>query len=340
MNEFNPLYPPTSNSLNRLKLEAALLPDAIRGKTGYELISTDALNTLINPYTSDIATFYEQVTLETEWAVDIVHTLGRHLGYLLLTLVGNDKHTHLANPDKSSDFWSYWSTVKTVYLGGGFISGLAGQILSSEAQNTLETYLKNGDYRVIQADYPQYLPLLGAARTVPDGNRALVLDFGGTFVKRAIAYYGADGLEKLQTIHTLRSGFPDNPDDPQDVFYRMVDMIVQSYGEVDAKIIPISIAAYVDEYGQPLPTQGGVYKHLAQLAGNLPLALSEAVSVRLQKPVQIKIFHDGTAAALRYTPSDHAAVIMIGTALGSGYPVERPTLRLRPIKPILTVTTS
>jgi len=39
------------------------------------------------------------------------------------------------------------------------------------------------------------------------------------------------------------------------------------------------------------------------------------------------LLHDGSTAASFYSPQTHAAVIMIGTALGSGYAVERPGLR-------------
>ena len=69
MIDFDPRCPPTTNSLNRLRLAAATLPDQVRGKSGYELVSTRAVNTLIQPYTTEIAQFYEQVAVEAKMQV-------------------------------------------------------------------------------------------------------------------------------------------------------------------------------------------------------------------------------------------------------------------------------
>jgi hypothetical protein len=60
------------------------------------------------------------------------------------------------------------------------------------------------------------------------------------------------------------------------------------------------------------------------------------VSKRIKQPVQIKLLHDGSAAASYYAPEENAAVIMIGTAIGSGYCVARPELRL--LSPHLSIT--
>jgi hypothetical protein len=78
--------------------------------------------------------------------------------------------------------------------------------------------------------------------------------------------------------------------------------------------------------------------HLARLTPDVPAALSQAVSERLGKTVEIRLLHDGTAASLYYAPQEYAAVIMIGTALGSGYPVVRPNLALYPISPEFAIS--
>ena len=86
------------------------------------------------------------------------------------------------------------------------------------------------DYQVIRTDYPQYLPLLGAARTVTTGEPALVMDFGGSFVKRARAHYDATGLTNVQILDSLPSDFAANTD-TQHVMQRVVDIIVQACQE-------------------------------------------------------------------------------------------------------------
>ena len=334
---FDPRFPPTSNSLNRLRLEAAALPDAVRGKTGYELLSTTALEALIQSYTSETAVFYEQVARKANWAIEIARTLGDRLGWLLFVLIHNDRYTWQANPEKPPAYWTYWSGVRSVYLGGGLVRGQAGEIIAAQAQATLHRFANDPDSRVTQAAYPQYLPLLGAARIVQAGQRASVLDFGGSSVKRAIAHYTNHAFSRLQIREALPSDFPTRADDARLIFERMVDILVQAYAEADSPMIPVSIAAYVNERGQPALAQGGIYMQLAQLTTDVPTAFSQAVSERLGTPVEVKLVHDGTAAALYYAPIDHAAVIMMGTALGSGYPVGRTALSLCPVSPTLIV---
>lgn len=309
----------------------------MRGMVGYDLLSTQALNALIQPYTREVAVFYEQAALEVDWAVAIAHTLGERLGCMLLVLTRNDAQTQQTNPDKPAAYWTHWSAIHQIYLGGGFVRGKAGEIIATQAQATVQSLANEPGYQVIRAEHPQYLPLLGAARTVQAGNRASILDFGGSYVKRAIAHYTKDHLSRLQIRESLPNDCSTHADDARFIFERMVDIIVQSYTEVDAPVVPISIASYVSERGQPLLTQAGTYMQLAQLTPDVPAALSQATSDRLGTTVEVKLLHDGTAAALYYAPLEHAAVIMIGTALGSGYSVSRPGLALCPVSPMLVV---
>lgn len=336
---FDPRYPPTSSSLNRLRLEAESLPlpANVQGKAAYELLSSLALDALIQPYTSEVATFYEQVALGAEWAVEIAQILGAHLGTLLAILARNDTRTQQANPDKPAAYWAHWSRIRKVYIGGGMARGRVGAIITSQAQATVRSLAHAPSYQVVQAEYPQYLPLLGAARIVQTGSRASILDFGGSYVKRAIAHYADAGLSRLELRASLPTDLPADDGDARLIFERMVDIIVQSYTEVDSPTMPISVAAYVDEHGQPRLSQSGIYMPLARLTPDVPAAFSQAVSERLHTPVEVRLLHDGTAAALAYAPLEQAAVIMLGTALGSGYPVARPELTLHPVSPTVTV---
>lgn len=334
---FDPRYPPTSNSLNRLRLEAAGLPDDVRGADGYGLVSAHALTGLIAPHTSDLAAFYERAALGTPWAAEIAQALGLRLGCLLYTLTHNDAETRRANPDKPDGYWTYWSGVRRVYLGGGMVRGAAGEIITARARTTLQDLANSSAYTVVRGDYPQYLPVLGAARVVQAGSRACVLDFGGSMVKRAVAHYTAGAMSRLDIREPLPSDFPSGGDSPALVFERMADIIAQAYGGADAPTIPVSIAAYTDERGQPQTAQGGVYAQLAQLTPDVPAAFSQAVGERLGRQVEVRLLHDGTAAALFYAPMDGAAVVMLGTALGSGYPVARPALPLCPVSAALQV---
>ena len=355
---FDPRYPPITNSLNRFRLEVGsrtLLPDDIRGQTGYKLVSTMALQTLIEKHLrADAVTapqqpddrmtwFYERLDHDADLSGIIAETLGNRLGYLLLTLLQNDDQTRRANPEKDAAYWDYWSKVRAVFLGGGLLSGGFGQRVAEKTHALLHRRGNRADCSVVLADHPQHLPVLGAARIVPAGRRAVVLDFGGTYVKRALANYSDSRLESIQLLDSVPGEFShraiQTPKDIRSIFERMVDIITESYrqGSANADTIPVCIAAYVNEKGQPLLSQSGIYMNLANFTGDVPGAFSQAVSDRLGKPVVVRLLHDGTAAALAYSPQPQAAVLTIGTALGSGYPVPRPNLPLRHVRSPLVV---
>ena len=269
MNDFDIRFPPTSNSLNRLRLEAAILPDDARGKGGYGLLSSHALQALLQPHTHDVKTLYEQAEQNANWALEIARTLGTRLGWLLATLVGNDAQTQQANPDKPAAYWTHWSGIRKIYLGGGLVSSKVGDMMATEAQATLQQLTNAAHYEVIRVAHPEYLPLMGAARIVEAGSRASILDFGGSYVKRAIAHYDANGsFNRLQIRDSMPNDFEETGNNAQHVFERMADIIVQSYTGLDSPTVPVSIAAYVDAQGQPRLVQGGTYAQLAQrLAG-------------------------------------------------------------------------
>ncbi len=62
---------------------------------------------------------------------------------------------------------------------------------------------------------------------------------------------------------------------------------------------------------------------------DLPLDrwLAARLSERMEQPVESTLLHDGTAAARAYGEAAHTAVIMLGTALGIGFPTGAAALR-------------
>jgi hypothetical protein len=87
--------------------------------------------------------------------------------------------------------------------------------------------------------------------------------------------------------------------------------------------------------GQPAAYDRGIYAQLRAISDNLGRWLSQNVSQRVGIRVEINLLHDGTAAARTYAGMAHAAVIMLGTALGVGFPPR--TDELRPISPAFQV---
>jgi hypothetical protein len=346
---FEPRYPDTSNSLNRVviaDLPGMNLTDEVKGKTGYDLVSTAALDKLIEVHIQDLGLisytspaadneiFFVMFGLDDPTAIHIVETMGRNLGYLLLTLIRGDEINRKARTEWDESHWSLWGNIQTVHLGGGLVTDKMGELILKQVQEVIAT--SNSNLTVDIAPYPHILPLMGAARYIPTGHCGCVLDFGGIYIKRGVAYFDVLGLAKIQLLPMMQVKM--RADMSAKVIRRkMIDVIVDTLKrqDFDADVIPVSIAAYVDANGQPLIAQGGIYMQLAQLSDDIPAMLSEEVSNRIGKQVQIKLLHDGSAAASYYAPQENAAVIMLGTAIGSGYCVARPELRA--ISPHLSI---
>lgn len=337
---FDPAYPPTTNSLNRFKIwELTGFPEEKTGTGGYRLISSAALSDAIHAHLPELGLepkqsdkdlqkqYFELLEADNSIAIQIAVQMGQYLGCMLLTLHYGSPTNREGNAEKDDVYWDYWAKVRTIYLAGGLASGRIGGIIAREAQAIVAKEIAN--YRIALAQYPRHLGILGAARYVSSGEQAIIFDFGGTFVKRARAFYSENGLQRVQFLDSVPSGFGTQGDETmaQTIFDRFIEVIVDAYQDEDTPFIPLSIAAYVSPDGQPYLSQGGVYMLMSHL-GNV---LSEAVSKQVGKPITVQLIHDGTAAASFYSPLDNAAVITLGTAIGSGYPVAR--LHLRDVAP-------
>ena len=57
--------------------------------------------------------------------------------------------------------------------------------------------------------------------------------------------------------------------------------------------------------------------------GNLREWLAEEVSRRAGRNCLLSLFHDTTAAGRGLSPASQAAIVMLGTALGVGFPGDR-----------------
>ena len=79
----------------------------------------------------------------------------------------------------------------------------------------------------------------------------------------------------------------------------------------------ISVAAYVQK-GRLLGN--GIYAQMHAVAEDVRPFLEEQVQVRLGVRINPRFIHDGTAAAALYAGERNSAVMMVGTALGIGFP--------------------
>lgn len=339
-----PLTPDAS--INRVVLHdipGVTIDDGIRGKTAYQLVGTPAVFEMIR---ENAAALRIQPALLAEQSVEafirldncfdsgdekvrraareIARRFGRNLGYVLLAL----RHPDAVRENRPSwDEWmrEYWWKLPRLWLGGGLIRGHLGKWAIPYIRGVFtEAGITPPD--LMRDVYGASLPLIGAACCVPKtAASAAVLDFGRTGVKRGAASYAngsLHGLHLLTTVPTRWDSDSDDASDP-DALRRfmnefLIATIVETFTQVrpECRTIPISIAAYIDSTGEPFPRVDNPYAGLGGFTGNLQRTLSDAVSQQVGREVQVRLIHDGTAAATAH-PGD--AVMALGTAIGIGY---------------------
>lgn len=315
-------------------LPGLALPDGVQGKSGFELLSAAALTARIRARAAELGLppdapdllrrfddcFSSQArSIGEEIAVDY----GRSLGYLLLTLKRGDPANRAARPEWDERHWAFWAGINTVWVGGGLVAGHLGPIAVREAGRVLHQ-AGFPDFAVRLSPYGADLPLVGLSRLAPAGAGAgamLQLDFGGTAVKRAIAEYKDSQLVQLHRLPALPmpcESVHQASVELADVTAfagRVLSIISQTWQEVERPLSPtiaVSLACYLRD-GQPPPTEMGCYGHLQLLSDNLQTYLASQISQQLGQPIQLHLYHDGTAAALAYGGSG-------GTAVGIGFP--------------------
>lgn len=322
-------------SVNRVKImDLPGLPDELKGRLSYELVSTRMLTNLIREQSEALHISLETSDYDARMAFDaalcsddalirtaaesIAQIFGRNMGYVLLTLKRGDTLNREAREEWDFDDWARWERINRVILGGGIVSGNLGQRMIVSIREVMRDY---PDYVVEISPHGADLPLVGAAQTIPpEITNSVVLDFGGTMIKRAQVNQGR--MVHLPSIPVDWSWVQDKNTPTLAEANRLIDEIAAIIAETwqpGADFIPVSIAAYVED-GQPMLAQRGIYMHMAYAADNVQDELGKRVSVLVESSVKIKLLHDGTAAAMAYAGAKDTAVITLGTALGIGFP--------------------
>lgn len=366
---FDPHQLTPSASLNRLRivnLPGLELDADVRGRTGYELASSLYLVTQILKYADILKLTADEISgegreipkllnrcLEADddgvraTAADIAGRFGRNLAYLLLTLKRGDLVNREARTDWDGSEWEHWGRVNRVVLGGGLLTGAVGDIVVARINAEFEAVGQRA-YAVALDPYGPLLPLVGAAAHAPAGTQgALVLDFGSSFVKRAYALYADDALVELAALPPLPSPrdtlgwMTDDGEALQGLIEAMLTAFLDSLHSVftrdlvAVRVIPTSVAAFV-QHGQVAERQGGKYRLLREVSDNAERFFSAAISARLGVPVEIRLLHDGSAAAAAYAGEADTAVLILGTSLGVGF--APPAGKLRRVQTPLAIT--
>ncbi len=194
------------------------------------------------------------------------------------------------------------------------------------------------NFSIKSSPYAAHLPLIGVARDAPINAEAmLVFDFGQTSVKRAVALYEAGFLTEIRVLPSFASPCTDlnlnkDPILARQTFDQMLDIVCTTWRQVEGQFslahqLAMSLACYLLD-GHPIKEYDwGCYGRLQALTNHVQTMFTEQVAARLQIPIQVRLHHDGAAAAMVYAGEGKTAVLTFGTAIGNGYPSEDLELR-------------
>jgi len=333
----------TAAAMNRFHLVAVPGADPeVRDNYGYHMLSSEYLVKLIRAQSQalalptdlpdrDIPRWFQGCFEDDRRAaaLPIARRYGRNLGFLLLALRRGDAVNRAARADWNDVLWEYWANVRGVYIGGGLSLGPFGAAMLGYARDVL---IEGGYPTLLEAaPYGSLLPLVGAARgAAPDVSRALVFDFGGSFIKRAVVHYADGALQKLTVFPPLPSICASITEHTLDCAVtmrdHMLDSIEQTRRDAIAAGFPlqteranvlVSLACYV---AHGYFADRGCYGVMGLFGEPINSYFAAHIGERWNQSVTCRFFHDGTAGAAVFSGRPNLAVLVLGTAIGIGYP--------------------
>ncbi len=343
-------FTPPHVSVNRVAivdLPGLPLDEEVRGRRAYNLLSPEAILAYAQEHAPalnlDPAQPFDVARRRVPLLVDgalssareerrgaaevIARRLGRNLAYILLTLHRGDRINREARPDWEDTDWERWRSIRRVWFGGGVMSGELGRRVIGEARAHLENLGCDGVLEIDVTPYRGDLALYGAARYLsaaqPD---AVVCDFGHTAVKRAHLGLVDGTITQVRSLDPIpapwemhnepRAAAEIDPQEVLDFVGEVVARTLQESGAAGTDLV-LSVAAYV-EGGRLLGN--GIYARMSRLTIDVRPLVEGAVAARTGRGVRVRFIHDGTAAAALHAGEVQAAVIVVGTALGVGFP--------------------
>jgi hypothetical protein len=276
---------------------------------------------------------------EEDRARQVVAEFGRRLGHLVATLqLGDDDSSEWRTVYAGAAPWraayrQHWRSVERVWLGGGVVAALGDELL--EAARSEARRLGVDESAVDCAPHAEVLALVGAARTrATPAARAIVLDFGNSSVKRGIAHFHGEVLQRLDVLSGLplaATGVRGAATGDQ-VMHAVVSVIRATFQEAhnDDQLpdgeVAVSLATYLTDR-LPFPSSE-LYDLLTDVdVDALTAELTRAAGV----PLHVRFIHDGTAAAAALQSNGREGIIVLGTSLGAGFTLpDQPRLPLAP----------
>ena len=303
-------------SLNHLPISCFELADhdpflGAQVKTGAQLVSSLALQQLIAEFITDQAMTIRRFLNHFD-ANHLLHQKILTCFMIRLTRViqtaSVGEHWPKHSNEHLSRLKSHWQQTETIVISGGPTTGSFGQELALLLEHQL------GSCSVIHSPWAGKTALVGLAQTVKNFDDLLVIDFGATGVKRAVASHYGNRIRPLKEMSTASYTDVNGKIGKQG----FIEILTQTRRELGrAMPVAISLACYLDN-GHPFKYASGIYYRLEADCKNLASTLHEQWLPDCGYFGLALLEHDSTAAALAFEFKQPAMMITLGTGLGSG----------------------
>lgn len=307
------LYMQPSGSLNRLAVNRLLLlpHDPLVNQlrlTGSDLMSRKSLIQLLkeqqHPHASDLRRFLTQFDPLSQRDMQVL-TLFAHR----FSAVINTARSPQAWPD-NTDFGialqRHWQATSMLVLAGGLTSAGFGIALAEQMEQLC------GNLSVISSPWGSSTALYGLAQTIAYQEDILVMDFGATGIKRAIAHRYGNGMSQLTELEV-------SPYCDQGLVRRqgLLQALQDTRRDIGAQYpTAISLACYLKD-GHPIDYYSGIYHRLGEDSTHLASDLNASWLKQVDLGPLLLIEHDSTSAALAFQFREPAMMVTLGTGLGS-----------------------
>lgn len=243
----------------------------------------------------------------------ILAEYGNRLAAVLRTALRAD-HWHRGSPWQQA-YAEFWRNTRTLVLSGGISTGDFGNCLAERLEIDL------GYLTVLASPWGGQTGLVGLAQHVSSAEDLLVMDFGATGIKSAIASRHGNRLDPFSDIQ-VKDWLDSEGLFRQPALLELLSQLRQQIGQ--PLPVAISIATYLNQ-GHPFDYRSGIYHRLRDDCPHLATTLNENWLPQCGLGHLALLEHDSTAAALAFRFSEPAIMVTLGTGLGVGIcPIAKP----------------
>ncbi len=320
-------------SINSVYIDDVLSSDLFRPSILIEEIKNNSKQLGISSSTKDdqiLLRFNDKLMSKDEeinkLANELAVSFGDKLARVILTLKSPSLLSIKNRNNWDKTHWDYWKSINKIF----FVGGLTSPIMTNIFYQRIKKLLIENNINDIDISFKEGssdLGTKGLTYLVKNGEY-LLFDFGQTYIKRR--YHIKDNsMDIMDTIlPAVKSKYlfykKRNTDEIKDLAYRLdmyiINVILDTVNTVDFKgsNLIIGIANYISE-GKIYSARGG-YGKLAYVDDNYQSYLSNVISNKLGRKIEVLLYHDTSAMALNFKNEKNCAIISLGTAFGIAFP--------------------